>query len=136
MKVAALYFAWGIQLAPSRASLLQINTGTASRSSFDELSCDSAVANTNQITVEAILYAQVFVAFAVSCGRSSSHRLLADPDPVGKSKTSTCEKDGERKPIACFHCVPQRHTCNRCFSRRQPEKDSRQKESVAGCFGA
>jgi hypothetical protein len=112
--------------------LLQIHLESPPEALFIELCTDSAVANAKQITVEATLYAQVFVASAVGCGRSSSHRLLADPDSVGKSETSTCEKDGECKPIAGF--VFQRDTHNRCFSRRKPEKNSCEKEPLAGCF--
>jgi hypothetical protein len=93
-----------------KASLPQFKTGIAREASFDEHSSDSAVANTKQFTVEATSYAQVFVASAVGCGCSSSHRLLADPDSVGKSETSTYEKDGECKPFAGFQSGHQRCT--------------------------
>jgi hypothetical protein len=113
-----------------RPALLEIHPGIASKSPVAELSLDSTVANAKQITVEATLYAQVFVASAVGCGRSPPHRLLAEPESVSKSKTSTCEKDGECEPLACF--VSQRDTRNWCFSRSKPEKNACEKEPLAG----
>jgi hypothetical protein len=94
-ELAAFFFQGSIQSPSKKASLPQFKTGIAREAPFDEHSSDSAVANTKQFTIEGSSYAQVFVASAVGCGCSSSHRLLADPDSVGKSETSTYEKDGE-----------------------------------------
>jgi hypothetical protein len=104
------------QTASREGSLPRFKTGIAREAPFDEHSSDSAVANTKQFTVEATSYAQVFVASAVGCGCSSPHRLLADPDSVGKSKTSTYEEDGECKSFAGFQSGHQRYT------GRHPEK--------------
>jgi hypothetical protein len=123
---------YGFCLRPSTGKRDHRVLRIAPRSLFAEFSGDSAVANTKQFTVEANSYAQVFVASAVGCGRSSPHRLLADPDSVGKSKTSTCEKDGECQSFAGF--VSQRDTCGWWFSWSKSEKNSCEKEPLSGRF--
>ena len=109
-------------MACGEGSLPRFKTGIVREAPFDGHSSDSAVANTKQFTVEATSYAQVFVASAVGCGCSSPHRLLADPDSVGKSKTSTYEEDGECKSFAGFQSGHQRYT------GRHPEKDPGKEE--------
>ena len=75
-------------LAPTLEQPLRAGCSGSDRDPATEQPADSAVANSQQIAVEPPLHAQVPFPSAVGCGRGASHRLLADPDSVGQSKTS------------------------------------------------